>query len=101
MREKFLLYKTDTSFDYGDFDYQCEDEHGIELDIDGYKAKLETLDGFGNFTYLTKKYTHKTLANEIKSHLEDVRLYKEIMAVTYINEHGLDILLKILESEAL
>lgn len=97
MREKIILYKTDASFDYGDFDYKTEDEHGIELDINGTDVNMDSLEGFGNFIYLTEKYSQETLANELKTHIEDIKEYTQEMGVTFIYEKNLRILLKLLE----
>lgn len=94
---RFIFYKTDASFDYGDFDYHTEDEHGIEIDVVDNKPIMNSLDGIGNFTYLTRKYTQETLANELKIHIEDVELYKDVMAVTFINYTSIKKVLKLLE----
>lgn len=94
---RFIFYKTDASFDYGDFDYHTEDEHGIEIDVVDNKPIMNSLDGIGNFTYLTRKYTQETLANELRTHIEDIELYKDVMAVTFINYTTIKKVLKLLE----
>lgn len=100
MRERINLYTTDQSFDFGDFPngtcYQ-EEHHGIEIDINDNKPDIKTLEGFGNFTYLTQKYTLETLANELKTHIEDVKLCAQEMGVIFINEKKIGELIKLLE----
>jgi hypothetical protein len=61
------------------------------------KPIMNSLDGIGNFTYLTRKYTQETLANELKSHIEDIELNIEERAVTFIDYTNIKKVLKLLE----
>ena len=100
MRERINLYTIDTSFDFGDFPngtcYQ-EEHHGVEIDINDSKPYIKSLEGFGNFAYLTPKYTRETLANELKTHIEDVRLNAQEMGVIFINENEIEKLITLLK----
>lgn len=99
MQQTIIFYKTDASFDYGDFDYNAEHEHGIRINFNASGVPdIKSLEGLGNFIYLTPRYTLKTLYNELKTHLRDITQYNDA-PVTFINKNAIAKFLRILKKE--
>lgn len=80
MNYEYVLYQTDTSFDYGDFPGGCYcslTPTGFTVDIDRYdNVDLESLEGFGDLQGFENDIkTHKQLYDFIEQHKGDIEDY--------------------------
>ena len=74
MKYKYIYYKTDDSFDYGDFTHHEITEHCFEIDIDYQnQININTLIGYGDFTNIEQKIkTARDFYNFLKENMDKV-----------------------------
>lgn len=83
MNYEYVLYQTDTSFDYGDFPGGCYcslTPTGFNVDIDDNdNVDIKSLDGFGDLQGFEKDITtHKQLYDFIVQNKENIKENQEI-----------------------
>lgn len=95
----FIFYKTDESFDFGDFPgstISIKDVHGFDIEIDRYdNVDLTSLTGFGNFSYFSKIQSLNQLKTEIINNLSDIDEFPD--KSTFTNIEVFQDFIKILE----
>lgn len=98
MIEKYVFYKTDESFDYGDFPnstYHCEAEHGFNIDIDN--PSLETFEAFGDYADMNDLKSLAEIKDYIIAHLKEVQEFEE--GLFYTNQDTFIELVEILKGK--
>lgn len=86
MKFNYDFYITDGSFDYGDFDYVCNDYHGFSIDIDKNNfVDITSLDAYGDYEEMNSKCkTLSSLRDYIIEHLNEIKEFERFSKYTNI-----------------
>lgn len=78
MKYEYIYYLEDRSFDYGDFTHYDIVKHGFSIEINNNTVNCNTIEGFGNYEYLTQLNFPEGLEMILRNTIDEVEISKQI-----------------------